>query len=127
MYMGTSNAMKITVTPSYQDDLSSKHDFFWEYMVSVENTSNSVIQLVGRYWQIICADGSIQEIAGDTIVGERPVLKPGEAFRYTSIANLKTSSGIMKGHYKMLSNGKIFNIEIPTFSLDNPYEITSIN
>ena len=127
MYIGTSNAMKITVTPSYQDDLSSKHDFFWEYMVSVENTSNSVIQLVGRYWQIICADGSIQEIAGDTIVGERPVLKPGEAFRYTSIANLKTSSGIMKGHYKMLSNGKIFNIEIPTFSLDNPYEITSIN
>lgn len=127
MYVGTSNAMKVTITPSYQDDLSSNHDFFWEYLVSVENTSNSVVQLVGRYWQIIGADGTIQEVMGDTIVGERPILKPGEAFEYKSLANLKTSSGIMKGHYKMLTNGKILDIEIPSFSLDNPYEIISIN
>ena len=127
MYVGTSNAMRITVRPFYQDDLSSKHDFFWEYMVSVENTGNSVVQLVGRYWQIICSDGSVKEISGDSIVGEQPILKPGEAFEYKSLANLKTPSGIMRGHYKMLSNGKIFDIEIPAFSLDNPYERISIN
>ncbi len=127
MYVGVSNHIEIKVTPAYQEDLSSKHDFFWEYMISVKNTSSSVVQLIGRHWQIIGADGSMQEVTGDNIVGERPVLRPGEAFAYKSLANLKTSSGIMKGHYKMLSNGQVFDIEIPSFSLDNPYEIISIN
>lgn len=127
MYIGNSNSMRITVTPSYQEELSSKHNFFWEYVVSVENKSNIIVQLVGRHWQIICSDGTIQEIIGNDVVGERPILKPGETFEYSSIANLKTSSGIIKGQYKVLSNGKEIDIEVPTFSLDNPYEVISIN
>ncbi len=127
MYVGVSNNMEIKVVPCYQEELSSKHDFFWEYQVSVKNHSNSVVQLIGRHWQIICSDGRVHEVSGDSIVGERPVLKPGEAFEYKSLANLKTSSGIMKGHYKILANGKILDIEIPAFSLDNPFEIMSIN
>ncbi len=127
MYTRNSHTMRVTVTPSYQEELSSRHNFFWEYVVSVENNGNNIVQLVGRYWQIICSDGTIQEVIGDDIVGERPILKPGEAFEYSSMANLKTSSGIIKGRYKMLSNGQEFHIEVPTFSLDNPYEIVSIN
>ncbi|MGB4191307.1 MAG: Co2+/Mg2+ efflux protein ApaG [Rickettsiales bacterium] len=127
MYIGNSNSMRITVTPSYQEELSSNHNFFWEYEISVENNSNAIIQLIGRHWQIICSDGSIQEVVGNDIVGERPILRPGESFQYTSIANLKTSSGIIKGKYKMLSNGKELDIEVPTFSLDNPYNVMSIN
>ncbi len=127
MYVSTSKDMRITIKPSYQEDLSTNHNFFWEYVVCVENTSDSILQLVGRYWQVICSDGSIQEISGDNIVGERPVLRPGEAFEYASLANLKTSSGIIKGKYKILSKGKEFDVEVPTFSLDNPYEVISIN
>lgn len=127
IYEKTSNRMRVTVRPSYQEEISSGHNFFWEYLVSVENTGNATVQLVGRYWEIICADGSIQEVFGDNIVGEQPILKPGEAFEYKSFAHLRTSSGIMKGHYIMMSKGKEFDIEIPSFSLDNPYEKTSIN
>ena len=127
MYVRNSNSMRITVIPSYQEELSSKHDFFWEYVVSVENKSNIIVQLVGRHWQIICSDGTMQEVVGDDVVGERPILKPGETFEYSSIANLKTSSGIIKGQYKILSNGKEIDVEVPTFSLDNPYEVISIN
>lgn len=125
MYIGNSNSMRITVTPSYQEELSSKHDFFWEYVVSVENNSNINVQLVGRYWQIICSDGTMQEVVGDD--NEYPTLKPGETFEYSNIANLKTSSGIIKGRYTILSNGKKLDVEVPTFSLDNPYEVVSIN
>lgn len=127
MYVGVSNNMEVKIIPCYQDDLSSKHNFFWECQIFVRNNSNSIIQLIGRHWQIIASDGAVQEVIVDAIVGERPVLKPGEVFEYKSLANLKTSSGIMRGCYKMLTNGKILDIEIPAFSLDNPYEIISIN
>lgn len=127
MYISTGGDLRITVTPFYKEDLSSNHDFFWEYIVRVENTSSSVLQLVGRYWEVICSDGTIQEISGDNIVGQQPILKPGEIFEYTSLANLKTSSGIIKGKYIILSKGEEFDIEVPTFSLDNPYQAISIN
>lgn len=127
MYVGSSDFMRITVIPSYQEELSSKHNFFWEYLVSVENNSNTIVQLIGRHWQVISSDGKVQEVIGDHIIGERPILKPGESFEYSGIENLKTSSAIIKGKYKILSNGKEFDIEVPTFSLDNPYEAISIN
>lgn len=127
MYIGNNNSMRITVIPSYQEELSSNHNFFWEYLVSVENNSNAIIQLIGKHWQIINSNGKVEEIIGDNILGERPILKPGESFEYTSIENLRTSSAIIKGKYKILSNGKELDIEVPTFSLDNPYEAIKIN
>ena len=127
MYIATNNDVRVTVTPSYKGDMSSKHDFFWEYTISVENTGSVVVQVVGKYYQLICSDGQIHETTTGNIIGEQPVLRPGEAFKYKSLANLKTSSGIIKGCYKILSKGKEFDIEIPTFSLDNPYDLVSIN
>jgi len=127
MYSNNNNSMRITVIPSYQEELSTEHDFYWEYLVSVENNSSSIIQLIEKHWQIIQSDGKVEEIIGDNIFGERPILRPGESFEYTNIRNIKTSSAIVKGKYKILSNGKELDVEVPSFSLDNPYEIIKIN
>ena len=73
--------------------------------------------------RITNALGALQEVRGDGVVGEQPVLKPGEAFEYTSGTPLSTPSGIMGGNYQMVtSGGDAFEIDIPTFSLDSPYE-----
>ena len=129
MYVSNSKDLRVAVVPSYQEELSSKaeHNFYWEYSVFVENNSNDLMQVVGRSWQIICSDGKTHEIESNNIADEETFLKPGEVFEHIGVANLNTSSGIIKGKYKMLSKGKLFDVEIPPFSLDNPYEIVHIN
>ena len=80
------------------------------------------MQLLTRYWKITDAQGNVQEVRGDGVVGEQPVLEPGERFEYTSGAPLPTPSGFMVGSYNMRSNtGERFDVEIPAFSLDSPH------
>jgi len=129
MYISKNNDLKVAVVPSFQAELSSKSDhyFCWEYSVFFENNSSDTMQVIGRSWQIICANGMVHEIESHNISEEQTTLKPGEVFEHVGIANLNTPSGIIKGHYKILSKGKLFDVEIPPFSLDNPYEINHIN
>ena len=124
MYSKTTNGIKVTVTPYFLDDQSSPQDdhFVWAYQVNIKNLGNTTMRLSQRNWVIIDANGKILNVQGDGVVGEFPTLQPGESFEYTSGTPLKTNNGIMQGFYLMSKDdGEQLKIDIPTFSLDSPY------
>jgi ApaG protein len=125
MYSQTTHSIRITVRPAYLDDQSSPDDnhFVWSYEVRIENLGRETAQLRSRRWRIIDAVGRTQEVTGPGVVGEQPVLKPGEAFEYKSGTHLSTPSGIMAGSYRMeTADGRQFDVQIPIFSLDSPHQ-----
>ncbi|MBF0093703.1 MAG: Co2+/Mg2+ efflux protein ApaG [Alphaproteobacteria bacterium] len=130
MYSHTTRNITVTVKPFYLEEQSEPEDnhFVWAYRVTIENGSEETVQLLRRYWKITDAFGRVQEVRGAGVVGEQPVLKPGEAFEYSSGTPLPTPSGIMVGTYEMEKpTGERFDVDIPAFSLDSPYVSTVIN
>jgi len=124
MYDLTTESINVSVTPAYLDDQSSPEEgyYLWAYTIKIENRGAEVVQLKSRYWRITDEQGQVQEVRGPGVVGEQPVLEPGQSFEYTSGAPLSTPSGIMHGAYQMESaTGRLFNVEVPAFSLDSPY------
>ena len=84
--------------------------------------------MTSRYWDMTDSNGNVEEVKGDGVVGEQPVLGPGEAFEYTSGTPLATSSGIMVGAYHMVSEtGERFDVDVPPFSLDSPYSAARVH
>lgn len=130
MYETTTNSIRVSVEPAFEEEESSPVDshFFWSYTVKIENLSDEAVQLRSRYWQITDDAGHVEEIRGHGVVGEEPMIAPGESYYYTSGAPLPTSSGIMVGCYQMeSSSGELFNVEVPAFSLDSPYMCLTLN
>ncbi len=130
MYEKTTREITITVQPFYLDEQSSPDEehYVWAYRVNIENGSDETVTLINRHWRITDKMGRLQEVKGPGVVGEQPVLKPGESFEYTSGTPLPTPSGIMVGSYEMESElGVRFNVDIPAFSLDSPYDSAPIN
>ena len=130
MYTKTTKKISITVNPYYLEDQSEPEDqhYVWAYQVTINNLSKESVQLKNRYWKIIDSNGSKQEVKGEGVVGEQPILNPGEKFEYTSGTPLTTSSGFMEGTYEMQSdNGNFFDVQIPQFSLDTPFENNELN
>jgi ApaG protein len=130
MYSATTNAITVTVNPVYLDDQSDPDEshFVWAYQVRIENNGQNTIQLRSRYWNITDANGLVQEVRGDGVVGEQPILEPGEAFEYTSGTPLQTPSGIMLGSYQMeTEDGDWIDVKVPAFSLDSPHQTISLN
>jgi ApaG protein len=124
VYEAKTQNIMVRVEPSFMDDESSpmRDHYFWAYSVEICNDGDERVKLVSRYWLITDSLGRSQEVRGAGVVGEQPVLEPGESFRYTSGAPLSTPSGVMRGHYVMESeDGESFEVEIPAFSLDSPY------
>ncbi|MDA1090381.1 MAG: Co2+/Mg2+ efflux protein ApaG [Proteobacteria bacterium] len=124
-YAETTSAITITVEPFYLDEQSepSNGHFVWAYHVRIENNGTDTVQLMTRHWRIIDSLGNVQEVRGEGVIGEQPVLPPGKSFEYTSGTPLSTPSGIMNGTYQMeTDHGKSFDVIIPTFSLDSPYQ-----
>lgn len=122
-YKEITENIEVAVEPEYLDSqLSSSGDsFFWAYHVRIKNKGVYPVQLVNRYWKIIDEKGTEQEIEGEGVVGEKPIIEPDSFFQYTSGAHLSNPSGIMTGYYGMKKiNGEIFNVKIPAFSLDVP-------
>ena len=125
MYKQTSRSITINVEPTYLDDESEpdRSYFLWAYTINIENLGEAPVQLRSRWWRITDSNGKVQEVRGDGVVGEQPVLKPGEAFEYTSGVPLTTPSGIMVGAYVMeYTSGESFTVDIPAFSLDSPFD-----
>jgi ApaG protein len=125
MYDETTRSIRVTVEPIYLEEQSSPSDnhYVWAYQVRIENMGHDTVQLLHRYWRITDAFGRIQEVRGAGVVGEQPTLKPGEAFEYASGTPLPTPSGIMVGSYEMeTTQGARFDVAVPAFSLDSPYE-----
>ena len=122
-YNSITKDIGVSVEPFYLDDESEPEEshFVWGYQVQIENHSRETVKLERRHWIITDGNGQTHEVEGEGVVGEQPVLEPGQAFEYTSGAPLSTSSGFMAGSYKMkLDDGTFFDVEIPAFSLDVP-------
>ena len=129
-YTAITRGIAVSVEPSYLEAGSSpgSSQYFWAYRVIIENQGRETVQLLNRHWMISNARGELTEVKGPGVVGEQPVLKPGESYEYTSGAPLDTPSGMMGGAYQMESeSGERFDIEIPTFSLDRPNQGVLLN
>jgi len=123
MYSETTRAIKITVRPFYLEQNSSPDDnrYVWAYHVRIENVGAETVQLRNRHWRITDSLGRLQEVRGPGVVGEQPVLGPGQSFEYTSSCPLPTPSGFMVGDYEMETKaGERFLAAVPAFSLDLP-------
>src|SRR4051812_40232641 len=129
-YTASTRGIAVSVEPTYLDERSSPESsqYFWAYRVVIENQGQETVHLLSRHWMISNARGELTEVKGPGVVGEQPILKPGERFEYTSGAPLNTPSGMMGGAYQMeTENGERFDIEIPTFSLDRPDQRVFLN
>lgn len=129
-YQAVTRGIMVSVRAYYLEDESEPDDnqYLWAYQVYIENNGDETVQLKRRYWQITNAQGKVNEVRGEGVIGEQPVIHPGDVYEYMSGAPLNTPSGIMKGCYEMCDEaGEFFDIEVPTFSLDSPYESLTIN
>jgi len=128
--VAVTRGIEVSVEPTYLEARSSPENsqYFWAYRVIIENQGSETVHLLSRHWMITNARGELNEVKGPGVVGEQPVLKPGERFEYTSGAPLNTPWGMMGGAYQMESeSGECFDIEIPTFSLDRPNQSRFLN
>ena len=130
MYTAVTREIQVTVLPQYVAERSDPDEsrFFWAYTIEVTYLGRETVQLTARHWRITDANGLLEEVHGPGVVGEQPVIPPGESFRYTSGCPLTTPSGIMMGSYRMVDEaGEGFDVEIPAFSLDCPFSSRTLN
>ena len=123
-------SVAVTAHSTYLPDQSDEEEdrYVFAYTIRITNNGSATAQLVSRHWIITDADNQVQEVRGMGVVGEQPVLKPGENFEYTSGVPLQTPSGFMTGTYGMVTAaGEAFDIDIPAFSLDAPQRERTIN
>lgn len=124
MYQEQTRSVVVSVEPFYIEAQSApeRGHYVFGYRVRIENRGPETIQLLRRHWRITDALGRMVEVRGDGVVGEQPVLSPGESFEYVSGTPLGTPSGIMVGSYHMVATttGETFAAAIPAFSLDLP-------
>ena len=120
------DGVKVTVSTSYQPEYSSpvQSHYVFTYKILIENNSDYTVQLLRRHWHIYDTNGVVREVEGDGVVGQQPVLEPGESHEYISGCNLKTEVGKMKGTYLMerIVDGKNFKVNIPQFVMVVPYK-----
>ena len=130
MYTKTTRSVTITVRPEYLEDQSKpdENHYVWAYHIRIDNQGEQTVQLLTRYWRIVDSAGRAHEVRGPGVVGEQPVLKPGESFEYSSGTPLATPSGFMVGTYQMTTEGgQTFDVAIPAFSLDSPHIRQSVH
>lgn len=129
-YERVTRGIRVSVCPTFLEDQSDPEEprYVWAYTVRINNESDAPVQLRTRYWRITDSRGQTDIVAGDGVVGEQPVIRPGEGFEYTSGAPLATPSGLMVGAYGMeTTDGEVFDVDIPAFSLDSPHELRQIH
>ncbi len=122
-YSAVTREIEVTVQPFYLPEQSSPPEerYVFAYRVRIRNRGGETVQLRNRNWRITDSRGRTYEVHGEGVVGEQPVLAPGESFEYTSGTPLATASGIMLGSYEMVTgDGERFDVTIPAFSLDAP-------
>lgn len=127
MVTSTTKGIRITVETEYQPTYSSPAQFHYvfTYRISIDNLSDQTIQLMRRHWYIHDASRYVKEVEGDGVVGEQPVLEPGESHNYVSGCNLKSGIGKMYGTFTMerIMDGKRFKVKIPEFNLVVPFKL----
>jgi ApaG protein len=130
-WTAVTHGVRVTIRTCYLDDQSEpeRSHYAWAYRVTVTNEGRRTVQLLKRTWLITDGQGRTQRVHGEGVVGEKPVLEPGEAFEYTSGTPLATPSGFMRGTYHMVvpATGESFDVEIPGFSLDSPHQPSAVH
>lgn len=122
----TTNGIRVQVTTRYLPERSSprEHEYWFAYFIRISNVANVTAQLMSRHWIITNSDGEQEEVRGDGVVGEQPVLAPGAFYNYNSFCNLKTPVGTMHGEYTMVTPaGESFGVTIAPFTLAVPHAL----
>lgn len=130
VYEAETRGVLVRVDPAYLPEQSNPEagQYAWSYTVDIVNCGTRTFQLLSRHWIITDAANRVEEVIGPGVVGEQPVLRPGESFRYTSGCPLKTSSGVMRGTYRIEEEGgELFDAVIPPFSLHLPDALRRVN
>jgi ApaG protein len=128
--MDTSEAItrgvEVHVESSFVPERSDpfRNRWFFAYQIRITNLGDEVVQLVSRHWIITDANGNVEEVKGPGVVGQQPVLNPGESFEYTSFCPLSTPFGTMQGSYQMTTEaGDSFDADIAQFALSQPMTV----
>jgi ApaG protein len=122
----TTRSIRVSVVSEYAPDRSSPHQqqWFFLYTITIANEGQETVQLLARHWIITDGNGHVEEVRGPGVVGQQPVLAPGQSFTYTSGCPLRTPFGTMQGRYQMtLRSGESFDVEIAPFTLSEPYTV----
>ncbi len=130
MYRAITRDIEVTVEPYFLEEQSDPEDsrYVWGYRVVISNLSDKQVRLVHRYWHITDENGQVDEVSGIGVVGEQPLLGPGDTYEYASGCPLDTPSGMMFGHYRMETpDGEAFDVNVPAFSLDIPNLTRTLN
>ena len=121
------NGIKVCVETSYQEEYSRPMEkkFVFAYRITIENVSEYTVQLTHRHWTIVDSNGTTKKVDGEGVIGQQPILAPGEKHQYVSWSHLFTEFGKMHGHYifNRQSDGYQFKATIPEFHLMTPYKM----
>jgi ApaG protein len=131
LHASTSEAVTNNVRVEVESQYAPEHSqpfqgqWFFYYTIRITNEGPETVQLLSRHWVITDAGQHVEEVRGPGVVGEQPILAPGETFQYTSGCQLKTSTGVMLGTYQMVvtESGDHFDVEIAPFALHEPYTV----
>ncbi|MFD1162738.1 MULTISPECIES: Co2+/Mg2+ efflux protein ApaG [Hwangdonia] len=127
MVQQVTSGIKISVETNFEGSFykNYKTQYAFGYTVTIENQSKDSVQLNARHWEIMDALNNVEIVSGEGVIGEKPVLKPGESHTYSSGCLLTSPFGAMKGHYNMVNftTTKKFQVTIPTFKLSAPFAI----
>jgi len=130
-YSATTRGVRVTVRTFFLADQSDPESgqYAWAYKIQITNEGTATVQLMKRTWLITDGQGRTMRVHGDGVVGEQPILEPGESFDYTSGTPLPTPSGFMRGTYHMAATGtgEEFDATVPPFSLDSPWQAGGVH
>ena len=121
-----SQGVEVSVEVFYQPEYSQplQHEFMFAYRITILNHNTFSVQLLRRQWHIFDSPGDYREVEGEGVIGQQPILTPGESFQYVSGCNLKSEMGKMWGNYEMLNinSQQLFMVDIPAFQMVTPFK-----
>lgn len=127
MVQQVTEGVSITVETFYQPAQSNpmSSEYLFAYRITIENLGTMPVKLLRRHWHILDSNGSVREVEGEGVVGQQPIIEPGESYQYVSAANLRTEIGKMYGTYRMenLFNKRMMTVTIPEFHLIAPFKM----
>lgn len=127
MKTAITHGVSVSVQTNYQAEYSAptNQHFVFTYKILITNNSEYTVQLLSRHWFIADAIGQIREVEGEGVVGQQPILEPGQSHEYVSGCNLRSGMGHMQGSYtfQRMMDGRTFEVDIPKFSLFASYKL----
>ncbi len=122
LFSAITNGIMVGVRTEFHQKHSQNGNFVFTYYITITNTSNQTVQLLRRHWHIYDSKGIHQEVEGEGVIGQQPILKAGQSHKYVSGCHLKSDMGKMSGTYLMqnMNDNTVFEVKIPDFSLIDP-------